>query len=87
MVIMGSFTGLLIPLLVMMVKLTIKWTRVEDRLARVADDLARMVRAKDQTHEEIVEKLDDVSRGLDTRLRWLEENAWIRNPPVQRRAR
>jgi hypothetical protein len=51
------------------VKLTRKWTLVEERLAE-------LVKNKDDTHAAMLNQMRDDSRATNERLTWLERNAW-----------
>lgn len=67
---------LLIPCLILLVRATVKWTRVEDRLNMVADDLKELVHDKDKVHQEIIAQMREDRNATNRRLRWLEENLW-----------
>jgi uncharacterized membrane protein (DUF106 family) len=51
------------------VKLTRKWTLVEERLAE-------LVKNKDETHAAMLNQMRDDRNATDQRLTWLERNAW-----------
>lgn len=79
-----SFMGVLvIPALTIMIRGAIKWTRVEDRLDRVIDDLRRIIEDKDKVHQEITRQISDDRRATDRRLRWLEEHVWRNDKHTQ----
>lgn len=67
-----------IPLLLLLVRIIIKWTKVEIRLDELTSDMSKLVLDKDRTHTEIVNQMIDDRRATDKRLRWLEENVWNR---------
>lgn len=65
--VLAVFTGIVIPLAVMVVHGVVKWTRIQDRLDAVIVDLRELVDEVKQNHG-----------ATDRRLRWLEENLWKR---------
>lgn len=67
---------LVIPALGFLIRITIKWTRVEDKLDHIADDMVKLVQDKDKVHLEITRQMSDDRKATDRRLRWLEENVW-----------
>ena len=73
-----------IPALAFVVRATIKWTRVEDKLEVIATKLLDIVRDKDKIHGEMLQQMREDREATNRRLRWLEENLWRRlrgNPP------
>lgn len=81
---LGFLGIILIPFMVLMFRAAMKWTRVEDNLQNVADDLKQLVIDKDKTHQEMLTQMREDRRATDERLRWLERNVWNRNnaPPA-----
>ena len=67
---------LFIPIIVMLYRGIVKWTRTEDKLDELVKDMATLIKDKDQTHREILQQMTDDRRATDRRLRWLEENIW-----------
>lgn len=65
-----------IPLLLLMVRVIIKWTKVEARLEELTTDMKSIVTDKDKTHTEMLTQMTNDRRATDKRLRWLEENVW-----------
>lgn len=65
-----------IPTLAFIIRATVKWTRVEDKLAEMVDDMKKIVDDKDKTHTDMLRQMTDDRRATDRRLRWLEENLW-----------
>lgn len=67
---------ILIPLIAIMVRMIVKWTRIEDKLSHVADSIDKLVKDKDQVHGELLAQMREDRKATDRRLRWLEENRW-----------
>lgn len=67
---------MLIPALVLLVRLVVKWTKVEERLAELAEDMRELVKDKDKVHTELATQMREDRAATDRRLRWLEENLW-----------
>jgi hypothetical protein len=67
-----------IPTLAFVVRATIKWTRVEDKLEIIANKLLDIVKDKDETHREMLQQMREDRNATNLRLRWLEENIWRR---------
>jgi hypothetical protein len=70
--------AIVLPLLVMMVGILVKWTRMEDRLGEITDDVRKLVEDKDKVHLAIQQEIRDDRVATDRRLRWLEEHLWKR---------
>lgn len=64
---------LLLPTLVLMIRGAVKWTRTEDRLATLVDDVRELISDKDRTHQEILEQMRVDRDATDRRLRYIEE--------------
>lgn len=80
-----SLTSLLIiPALVLLVRMTVRWTRTEDRLTDLIDDVKALVDDKERVHAEMYQTMREDRAATDRRLRWLEENLWRRLPPARR---
>lgn len=74
-----TFLGvILIPILVVLFRLTVVLTRDRDKIQTIADDLTDLVEAKDKVHSEMYRTMRDDRQATDRRLRWLEENLWRR---------
>lgn len=56
---------LMIPLIGLLIRLVIKWTRTEYRLDTLSDDI-----------KELIAQTRDDRKANNDRLRWLEENLW-----------
>lgn len=54
-----------LPTLALMFRITVLWTRSQDRISGLATDL-----------QETVEQARDDRRATNERLTWLERNAW-----------
>lgn len=67
-----------VPTLAFVVRATIKWTRVEDRLGHLVDDVGDLVRDKDRAHAEILNQMREDRKATNDRLTWLERNLWQR---------
>lgn len=67
---------LFIPMLIFIVRATIKWTRVEDKLSELVTDMRDIIEAKDKTHAEMIRTMTEDRAANDRRLRWLEEHYW-----------
>lgn len=65
-----------IPTLVFIVRASIKWTRVEDRLSTISDKLIAIVKDKDDVHKEMLAQMREDRDVTNRRLRWLEEHLW-----------
>jgi outer membrane murein-binding lipoprotein Lpp len=69
---------LLIPALVLLVRISQKWTRSEDKLEQIASDMSDLVIDKDKVHQELVNQMREDRNATNLRLRYLEENFWRR---------
>ena len=72
-VILAVFSVLLIPALAIMIRGAIKWTRTEDKLATLVDDMKELIADKDRVHAEILEQMRVDRDATDKRLRYIEE--------------
>jgi hypothetical protein len=72
-----SILGILIlPLMALLFRMVIKFTRVEDKLDVVITDMKELVLDKNKTHAEIAATMREDRQATDRRLRWLEEHVW-----------
>lgn len=69
---------IIIPVLALMIRLIIKWSKMESTLATLTQDIGDLVRSKDATHGVMLETMREDRKATDRRLRWLEENIWNR---------
>ncbi len=67
---------LFIPIIVMLYRGIVKWTRTEDKLDELVRDVQQLVKDKDATHSAMIQTMSDDRRATDRRLRWLEEHLW-----------
>lgn len=67
------FSVLLLPLLVLMFRGVMKWTRTEDKLAELVNDVRELVDAKDKTHAAMLDQMRADRESTDKRLRFIEE--------------
>jgi len=65
-----------IPIIVMLYRGIVKWTRTEDKLDELVRDVQQLVKDKDSTHAAMIQTMSDDRRATDRRLRWLEEHLW-----------
>lgn len=71
---------ILIPLLVALVKVVQKATRLEVNQEQIAKSLVSLVQDKDRVHAAMLDQMKDDRRVTDRRLRWLEEHVWKNKP-------
>lgn len=62
----------------LIVRITRKWTSVENKLDHMTENLATIVRNNDKVHEEIVAQMREDRRASNERLVWLERNVYPR---------
>lgn len=67
---------ILVPGLVLLWRVSGKWTRVEVKLDSVVDKVAEIIRDKDKVHQEMLAQMREDRAATNTRLRWLEEHLW-----------
>lgn len=67
------FSVLLIPALIILIRGAIKWTRTEDKLGFLVDEVRKLVADKDKVHAEILEQMRVDRETTDRRLRFIEE--------------
>jgi hypothetical protein len=67
------FSVLLIPALAILLRGAIKWTRTEDKLSTLVDDVRELITDKDKVHAEMLKQMADDRMATDRRLRFLEE--------------
>lgn len=77
-VIISSIAVIMLPVFGFLYRITVKWTRVEDKLENVVDDVKELVVDKDRVHSEILAQMTHDRDATDKRLRWLEQNLWRR---------
>lgn len=81
-VLLSILTVIVLPILVLLVRITVRWTRTEDQLNNLIGDVKDLVEAKERVHNEMYRSMREDRVSTDKRLRWLEENLWNsrRNP-------
>ena len=70
---LGVLSVLIIPALVILVRGAIKWTRTEDKLSVLVDDVRELIDEKDKVHAELLEQMRYDRDATDRRLRFVEE--------------
>lgn len=65
----------------LLVRIAIKWTRNEEKIATVAESITELVRDKDKTHQDIVNQMREDRNATNERLTWLERNLWRKLGP------
>jgi hypothetical protein len=71
------FTALVV-ILGVMVRILMKWTRMEDKLAEVSRDITDLVKDKDKTHAEMIHSMREDRAATNERLTYLERSVWPR---------
>lgn len=71
-------SGIFIPMIVVLYRGIVKWTRTEDKLDQLIIEVEKLVKDKDETHKQILTQMSNERAATDRRLRWLEENVWKR---------
>lgn len=71
-------TVLLIPLVVLLIRGAVKWTRVEGKLDGAIVKLGEIVQSKDRDHAELAAQMREDRKATDERLRRLEDHVWPR---------
>lgn len=70
---LAVFSVLLIPALVILLRAAVKWTRTEDKLGALVEDVKQLVDDKAKIHAEILEQMRVDRDATDRRLRYIEE--------------
>lgn len=65
-----------IPLLITLIRVTVKWTKVEAKLDELARDMRDLVESKDKVHTDMIRSMSEDRDATNRRLRWLEEHIW-----------
>jgi len=84
-VLLSVLSVLIIPALVILVRGAVKWTRTEDKLSTLVDDVRELVEQKDKVHAAMLEQMRVDRDATDKRLRFIEE--WFMTSGRGRRAR
>lgn len=67
---------IMVAVLGAIIRVTQKWTRTEDRLNNLIEDVKELIEDKDKTHTEMLTSMREDRAATDRRLRWLEETLW-----------
>lgn len=76
--VLSVFSVLLIPTLIFIVRGAIKWTRVEDRLGTLVEQVQHLISDQDQVHAQLLEQMRVDRENADRRLRFVEEYWMLR---------
>lgn len=74
--ILATVITVLTPALVYVVRITSKWSRFEEKLSRVLEDVATLAKDRDALQVVLVETMKKDREATDLRLRWLENNLY-----------
>jgi hypothetical protein len=77
-IILTVFAVLIIPALALLVRITRKWTRIEDQLGDMTGDIRQLTEDKTNAHQRLYEAMKQDREATDRRLTWLEQNFWQR---------
>lgn len=66
-----------VPMLALIIRLTVRFTRMADRIADLVND-------EEKAHQEMYRTMREDRLATDRRLRWLEESVWRRSLPARR---
>jgi hypothetical protein len=75
---------IIIPMFIWIIKITSKWTKLEEQMSRAVSDIDKLVKDKDKTHEAMLQQMTNDRNATNLRLRWLEEHLWTLRPRAQR---
>jgi hypothetical protein len=75
---------IVIPMFIWIIKITSKWTKLEEQMSRAVLDIDKLVKDKDKTHEAMLQQMTNDRNATNLRLRWLEEHLWTLRPRAQR---
>lgn len=67
---------LVIPFIIALMRMTVKWTRIESRLNELTDDMKTLIENKDKVHADIIATMAQDRKATNERLRWVEEHIW-----------
>lgn len=70
---LGIVGTLLIPAIVILTRGAVKWTRTEDQLKNLIDDMKQLVQGEDKVHAAILGQIQADRENADKRLRFIEE--------------
>lgn len=75
-ILLSIVSVMLIPAIALMVNVSVKWTKAQDRIENLTEDMRELVDNKDKIHAEMLQQMREDRAATDRRLRWLEENLW-----------
>lgn len=73
---LGIVGVLFIPVIVLLFRGAIKWTRTEDKLDHAVSEIHELVESKDKVHAAMFEQMRADREATNRRLEWLER-AWM----------
>lgn len=81
----GAFVALAVfvlgaagTIIVYILRLAVRWARVEHQLEDLVSDVKQLVNDKDKVHQALYESMREDRNATNIRLRWLEEHLWGR---------
>lgn len=74
--VLAVMSVIIIPLVALMIRLIIRWSKMESALSSLTKDVSDLVRNKEATHTAMLDTMREDRKATDRRLRWLEENVW-----------
>lgn len=80
---LGLLFTIMCVILGVALRAAIKFTRSEDKIADVAEDVKALVADKERAHMQLWSEMKDQNNATDRRLRWLEEHLWSRQSREQ----
>lgn len=72
-VILTFISVVLVPILIILYRGAVKWTKTEDRLGVLIEDVKELVQDKGKVHAELLEQMRVDREATDRRLRYIEE--------------
>ena len=70
---LSAIAVILLPLLALVWRGAVKWTRTEDKLDHAVGTLERIVQDKDRVHAAMMDQMRADREATDRRLRYIEE--------------
>lgn len=77
-IIISVLAVLIIPALALLVRISVKWQRLEDGLSDIDEDVKQLVKEKSDANRELYNLIKTGLEAIDKRVRWLEQNIWNR---------
>jgi hypothetical protein len=77
-IILTVFAVLILPALGLLIRITRKWTRIEDQLGDMTGDIRQLAEDKTNAHQRLYETMKQDREVFDRRVTWLEQNFWQR---------